>query len=156
MVRVHDTSSVGRDDDRGELSSGVAASELRCREGDRAEPLRPRFDRRTSNPTAPRPPITSVLQETRTGRKRDTNSRLFYGRPLSVAWLPTRISLIESNPPTPFRGPAAGFQPARLGAGGTPLAGFLPESFSPLSRLGGASQRVMIMVNDAGKRADPW
>ena len=40
-----------------------------------------------------RPPITSVLQETRTCKKRDTNSRLFYGRPLSVAWLPTRISL---------------------------------------------------------------
>jgi hypothetical protein len=36
------------------------------------------------------------------------------------------MRVIESNPPTPFRGPAAGFQPARLGAGGTPFAGSLP------------------------------
>jgi len=44
-----------------------------------------------------RPPFTSVLQEARTGKKLDANSRLFYGRPLSVAWLPTRISLMLSH-----------------------------------------------------------
>ena len=57
--------------------------------------------------------------------------------------------MIESNPPTPFRGPAAGFQPARLG-------GFLPQGFSPSSRLGGVSKRVSIIVsvrcNGAGLR----
>ena len=67
--------------------------------------------------------------------------------------------MIESNPPTPFRGPAARFQPARLGAGGTPLAGSLPQGFSPSSRLGGVSKRVSIIVNvrcnGAGLRYNP-
>jgi len=44
-----------------------------------------------------RPPITGVLQETRTGKKRDTTSRLFYGRPSSVAWLLTGISMMLSH-----------------------------------------------------------
>ena len=55
--------------------------------------------------------------------------------------------MIESNPPQ-----TAGFQPARLG-------GFLPQGFSPSSRLGGVSKRVSIIVNvrcnGAGLRYNP-
>jgi hypothetical protein len=53
------------------------------------------------------------------------------------------------NPPTPFRGPAAGFRPARSG-------GFLPWGFSPSSRPGGVSQQVTVPVNIACKRVGPW
>ena len=103
----------------------------------------------------PRPDIEvvvpqAVLDEVMRGEPDDPAVSLV---PKAVAdWM----RVIESNPPTPFRGPAAGFQPARLGAGGTPLAGSLLWGFSPLSGLGGANKRVMIMVNDAGNRADPW
>jgi hypothetical protein len=73
----------------------------------------------------PRPDIEvvvpqAVLDEVMRGEPDDPAVSLV---PKAVAdWM----RVIESNPPTPFRGPAAGFQPARLGAGGTPLAGSLP------------------------------
>ena len=62
----------------------------------------------------------AVLDEVMRGEPDDPAVSLV---PKAVAdWM----RVIESNPPTPFRGPAVGFQPARLGAGGTPLAGSLP------------------------------
>ncbi|MGO8899262.1 MAG: hypothetical protein ACLQU5_13090, partial [Isosphaeraceae bacterium] len=73
----------------------------------------------------PRPDIEvvvpqAVLDEVMRGEPDDPAVSLV---PEAVAdWM----RVIESNQPTPFRGPAAGFQPARLGAGGTPLAGSLP------------------------------